>query len=110
MGTEAPLLEALGGRSELEAEAGGELALGCGAAIPCPPLRPGALGHRHVPVPEEGRGVTGAGEQWGAPDGPHRGKKVTVCNGISSLAAAELAGRTLHKKRLQSMESGGRVH
>lgn len=79
-GTEAPLLEAHGGRrSEPEAE--------CGDAIPCPR---GALGYRHLPVPEEGRGVL----PMGLAEGERR--KGTVCNGIS---CPELAGKTFLKRK-----------
>lgn len=95
MGTEAPLLEAYGGRSELEAGAGGEPALGGGAAVPCPHPQGGQGGYG-------GRGAAGCSQQ----PAEGCGRKVTVCNGISSLAA-ELAGKSLHKKRLQSMELGG---
>lgn len=96
MGTEAPLLEAYGGRSELEPGAGGEPALGDGAAVPC--LRPqGGQGDCG------GQGAAWCSQQLSAEG---CGRKVTVCNGISSLAA-ELAGKSLHKKRLQSAELGG---
>lgn len=108
-GTEAPLLEAHRGRRELEAEAGGELALGCGAAVPRPPRV--LSGIAASLSPRRAGGATGAGEQRVFPTGPTEGwgRKVTDCSGISSLAVAELAAKTLHKKRLQSMESGGRA-
>lgn len=47
-------------------------------------------------------GGWGAG---GAPHGSRGGRTVTVCNGIPSLAAAELAGKTLRKKGRWSREA-----
>jgi len=76
------------------------------SAVLCPPLR-----SRPLPSPRPRGGLRGPGSSGVLPTDPAegRGRRVTLRSGISSLAAAELAGKTLHKKRLQSVELGGRA-
>lgn len=72
------------------------------AGLPsCVPLC--ALGHRCPQAGQGGSGRTGSSRVLPTAPAMGQGRKVAVCNGISSLAAAGLAGKTL----LRSMGSGG---